>query len=404
MVIVVGGGASGLMGATTAARAGARVLLIEKNDKVGRKLYITGKGRCNVTNQSVEQDFAANIVHGARFLCSALSRFDCYDTMAFFEAAGVPLKVERGERVFPASDHASDIIDALLREAKKAGVKLATGVSVTAIEQAESGFVVHTTAGSHLAEKVMIATGGASYRATGSSGDGQHYAQSLGHTIVPIAPALVGIRSEGTQDHAGLSLRNVSVRIEREGKVLRSMFGEMLFTHTGFSGPVVLSLSSFINREAPGMELVIDTKPALDAETLDRRLLSDFAAQSNKQLANVVADYLPHSLVSTWIDASGVDAHKPCHSITKAERARLIQTIKGLRYPIKGFEPLDTAIVTAGGVSLTEINPRTMESKLIPGLFFGGEVMDIDALTGGFNLQLAFSTGYCAGLALANAN
>ncbi len=400
-MLVIGGGAAGMMCAITAARLGAKVTLLERNEKIGRKLYITGKGRCNVTNCSTGQEFAANIVSNARFLYGALSRFDSYATMDFFESAGVPLKVERGNRVFPVSDKSADIIDALLREAKAAGVRLVFDCRVQTLIFERNTYVATTDKGLFCDPIVVLATGGASYPLTGSTGDGYRFAEALGHSVVPTVGALVGLRVNDTASLSGLSLKNVRLTIEDNGKPLYSEFGEMLFTHTGLSGPIVLSLSSRINRlPTARLSAVLDTKPAVDVKSLDDRLQKELSA-NNKQLLHAVEGFLPKALIPNWIERAAVDPRKVANSVTKEERARLAAGLKRFVYPILGTEPLESAVVTAGGVSVGEIDPKTMQSKLCEGLFFAGEIMDVDALTGGYNLQIAFATGYSAAIAAA---
>ena len=395
-MLVIGGGAAGMMCAVTAARMGVKVTVLERNEKIGRKLYITGKGRCNVTNCTDGEEFNRNLVTNARFLYSALSRFNSYDTMDFFESAGVELKVERGNRVFPVSDKSADIIDALWREAQAAGVRLVLSCRVQTLTFADGKFVADTDKGMFEDNRVVIATGGVTYPATGSTGDGYSFAKAFGHTVVPPVGALVGLRCAGTSAYAGLTLKNVRVSVERCGKEICTEFGEMLYTHTGVSGPTVLTISSKINRLAPdGLTLVVDLKPAVEWETLDQRLLETLSA-NNKQLVNAVRDYLPNALVEGWIKNASVDARKPANSVTKEERARLAKALKRFVYPIEGLEPIEGAVATAGGVSVKEVDPKTMESKLQKGLYFAGEVLDVDALTGGFNLQIAFATGYTA--------
>ena len=400
-MLVIGAGAAGMMCAIVAARMGAKVRLLERNDKIGRKLYITGKGRCNLTNDTVGEEFSSNIVSNARFLYGALARFDSRDTMRFFEEAAVPLKVERGNRVFPSSDRSADVVDALYREAARCGVDLVTGCRVQTLTFDGRAYVAHTDRGDYRDPIAVLATGGASSPLTGSTGDGFRFAEGLGHTIVPIVPALVGLRTQGTADLSGLSLRNVRLTVEKGGIALATEFGEMLYTHTGLSGPIVLSVSSRINRiSLEGAVAVVDAKPALETEVLDRRLQRDLDA-NNKQLVNAVQGYLPKALVPSWLANAAVDPRKTANSVTKEERLRLASALKRFVYPILGLEPLDTAVVTAGGVSVREVDPKTMESKLCPGLYFAGEVLDVDALTGGFNLQLAFSTAYSAAVAAA---
>lgn len=395
-MLVIGGGAAGMMCAVTAARMGAKVTVLERNEKIGRKLYITGKGRCNVTNATSGQDFYENIVTNARFLYGALSRFDSCKTMEFFEEAGVPLKIERGNRVFPESDKSADIIDALWRESAKAGVRITFGCRVQTLTFEDNRFVARTNKGVYEDGQVVIATGGVTYAATGSTGDGYAFARAFGHTVVPPVAALVGIRAEGTTSLAGLTLKNVAVTVEENGKTIASAFGEMLYTHTGVSGPTVLTLSSRINRrDVAGLALAVDMKPAVTVEELDDRLRHTLAA-NNKQLINAVVGVLPNALVASWLDNARVDPRKVANSVTKEERERLAKALKRFVYPIAGLEPIDGAVVTAGGVSVKEVDPKTMESKLVKGLYFAGEVLDVDALTGGFNLQIAFATGYTA--------
>ena len=395
-MLVIGGGAAGMMCAVTAARMGAHVTVLERNEKIGRKLYITGKGRCNVTNASPRQDFYANIVTNARFLYGALSRFDSGDTMAFFEEAGVALKIERGNRVFPQSDKSADIIDALLREAHKANVRLVLGCRVQTLTFADNAFVAKTDKGEFRDDIVVLATGGVSYAATGSTGDGYAFAAALGHTIVPPVAALVGIRCADTTALAGLTLKNVRVGVEQGGRVVCSEFGEMLYTHTGVSGPTVLTISSRINRMLMSdLRLVVDTKPAVTVEELDDRLAHSLAA-NNKQLVNAVHDYLPSAMIDGWLENAAVEGRKVANSVTREERRRMAKALKRFVYPIEGLEPIDSAVVTSGGVAVGDVDPKTMESKLVKGLYFAGELLDVDALTGGYNLQIAFATGYTA--------
>ena len=403
-MLVIGAGAAGMMCAVTAAQAGAHVTVLERNDKIGRKLYITGKGRCNVTNDCTGQAFLANIVGNARFLYSSLAQFDSADTMRFFTQNGVPLKVERGNRVYPASDKSSDIIDALFVAAGRCGVHIRFGATVLSVAKQQGGYRVVTTQGEFFDPIVVVATGGVSYPATGSTGDGYAFARCLGHEVIAPVGALVGLRCPDTQSFSGLSLRNVRLDIVRRdtGETVASQFGEMLYTHTGISGPIVLTLSSYINRmDYALLNAVLDLKPAVSVEQLQDRLLQDLTQNSNKQLGNAVKGYLPKAMVSDWLRRADVDPTIPCHSVTKSHRAAMASALKGFVYPLLGPEPIEGAIVTAGGVDVRGINPKTMESKISPGLYWAGEVIDIDALTGGFNLQLAFTTGYCAGIAAA---
>lgn len=408
-VAVIGGGAAGMMAAVTAAELGAKVTVFEKNDRVGKKLRITGKGRCNVTNDCSVQDFLANVPTNPRFLYTALSRFSVEDTKSFFENEGVPLKVERGNRVFPVSDKAADIVAAMHNKCRRAGVTF-TFRKVIGIAADENGlWKVRYGGGEDGFDAVIIATGGKSYPLTGSDGDGYRFAQSVGHTVTELRPSLVPIVGEGylCGRMQGLSLKNVKLTVysEKNNKSVYEDFGEMMFTHFGITGPMVLSASAYlpnIGREKYYAE--IDLKPALEDKKLDARLLSDFAKYSNKDFINALSDLLPQKIIEPIIEMSGIDERKKVNSITKEERAKLAEVIKHFRIPLSHFRPLDEAIVTKGGVAVSEINPRTMESKLAPGLYFAGEVIDVDAYTGGFNLQIAFSTGFVAGESAAYGN
>ena len=401
-VIVVGGGAAGMMAAIHAANYGAEVTLLEKKGSCGRKLRITGKGRCNITNDCTNEEFLTNVPTNPRFLYSALNRFSTQDTKSFFEDLGVPLKVERGKRVFPVSDKADDVVDAMRRACVKSGVKI---VYDRACElMAEDGRIVgcRTEGGELSADAVIICTGGRSYPGTGSDGDGYKLAEAVGHTVVPLRPSLVPITATGKlcPSLQGLSLKNVSMKIVRKdnGKAVYEDFGEMMFTHFGITGPMVLSASAHIPDIAPNKyEAHIDLKPALDEKTLDARVVSDFTKYANKDFMNSLGDLLPQKLIPVVISLSGIPSRKKVNSITKEERAALCRVISDLTIEICGFRPISEAIVTKGGISVKEISPKTMESKLCAGLFFAGEVIDLDAYTGGFNLQIAFSTGVLAG-------
>lgn len=413
-VYVIGGGAAGLMCAITAANNGADVTVIEKNEKIGKKIYITGKGRCNLTNATDFDGFMQNVVTNKKFLYAALKSFDSAKCMDFFENLGLPLKIERGNRVFPASDKSSDVIKALSEGAKRAGVKIKLNEKVTALT-VENGIVteIKTDKGSYFPDKAVICTGGISYPLTGSTGDGYVFAKSVGHSIIEPVAALCGLTVSGAiNSHGecvpleklpkieGLSLKNVSANVidVKNGATLYSEFGEMLFTRHGVSGPIVLTLSSKINRlNFDGIRLSIDLKPALDEKKLDERLLRDFEEFKNKMLKNGLSELLPSSLIPFVIALSGIPEEKPLNSINREERKKLLKTLKKLTFSLKSTEDVSTAIVTAGGVSVKEINPKTMRSKLVNNLFFAGEVIDTDALTGGFNLQIAFATGYLAG-------
>ena len=401
-VAVIGGGAAGLMAAYSAARYGAKVTLFERNDRCGRKLAITGKGRCNVTNDCSVEELLQNVPTNPRFLYSALGRFDTSDTKAFFEERGVALKVERGRRVFPVSDRAEDIVRALVGACKEMGVNICyERVTSLRIENGEL-LGLNTEKNSYDADAVIICTGGKSYPRTGSDGDGYALARSAGHTVTPLLPSLVPICSESKlcPSLQGLSLKNVSLSIVRkqDGKEVYSDFGEMMFTHFGLTGPMILSASAHIPDISEGKyEARINLKPALDEKTLDARIISDFSKYSNKDFLNALGDLLPQKLIPVIVSLSGIDARKKVNSITKEERRALCEVIRCLRIPLSRFRPINEAIITKGGVSVKEISPKTMESKLCRGLYFAGEVIDVDAYTGGYNLQIAFSTAVLAG-------
>lgn len=401
-VIVIGGGAAGMMAATVAARSGADVILFEKNEKMGRKLRITGKGRCNVTNDCDKNEFLSNVASNSKFLFAAISRFSTADTKDFFEECGVPLKVERGKRVFPVSDKAQDIVSAMENACAEAGVtvinKRVEGIL------AEDGKVEGVVADGERygAKCVIVCTGGASYPRTGSSGDGYRFAKKMGHKVVTIRPSLVPLVAEGKlcAHLQGLSLKNIGFKVKdtASGKVVYDDFGEMMFTHFGLTGPVVLSASAHLSDIESGKYVAcIDMKPALDFKTLDTRILSDFSETINKDFINSLDALLPQKMIPVIIGMSGIDGRKKVNSITKEERERLVSLIKNIEIPLSGFRPIDEAIITKGGVSVTEVSPKTMESKLVSGLYFAGEVLDLDAYTGGFNLQIAFSTATLAG-------
>ncbi|MDE7030492.1 MAG: NAD(P)/FAD-dependent oxidoreductase [Lachnospiraceae bacterium] len=462
-IVIIGGGAAGMMAAIAAASAESggenrgehhgenHVLVVEKNDKLGRKLFITGKGRCNVTNACDTEDFFQNVMEHSKFLYSAVYGFDNHAVMEFFEQAGCPLKVERGQRVFPQSDHSSDIIKALEQELRRLGVQVLLNTEVKkvktvplaekseahSVEAADSepakkkrrgrqkqqrsskitGIEIRdrrTGKRSELrADRLIVATGGCSYILTGSTGDGYQFAKTCGHSIVPTLPALVPFSIKEDWCHAlqGLSLKNVQVCLEADGKQIYSDFGEMLFTHYGVSGPLMLSASShYVHRacregSATGEAvLLVDLKPALTCEQLDKRILREFDSNKNKQLKNVIGSLFPAKLVPVMPLLAGIDPDRRVNEITKEERERFVHTIKHIRLTITGVRDYNEAVITKGGVSTGEVSPSTMESKLVSGLYFAGEVLDLDALTGGFNLQIAWSTGYLAGRSAAACN
>lgn len=402
-VIVVGGGAAGLMAAITAAQNGANVIIIEKNEKIGRKILITGKGRCNITNFCDNDEFISNIPTNPRFMYSAINAFATYDTIAFFEELGVSTKVERGNRVFPVSDKASDVADALRKSALDSGCKIITDTVVALLHQDGRVVGVKTEKQKYYSDRVIVCTGGKSYPKTGSTGDGYKFAKSVGHKVVSPIASLVPLVSDDASCKAlqGLALKNVAVSVydNNDGKEIYSDFGELIFTHFGLSGPTVLSASAHmkdINKTSYTVH--IDMKPALDEKTLDKRLLKDFAKFINKDICNSLFELMPKSLIPVVLDICNIDPHTKCNSITQKQRESIVNTLKDFTVKVKGFRPIDEAIITCGGVSVNEIDPKTMKSKIADNLYFAGEVIDVDAYTGGFNLQIAFSTGYLAGL------
>ena len=403
-VVVIGGGAAGLMAAYAAGSRGAQVTLLERNEKLGKKIYITGKGRCNLTNDCPPDEFLENVVRGGKFLTGALWAFSPEDMISMCERFSLPVKVERGNRVFPVSDHASDVTKMLERAC------LSVGVAIKLQEYVKEIGVLHSTMrdiitqnGVYPCEAVVIATGGLSYPSTGSTGDGLRFAKSLGHKIAPCVPSLVGLNCKGDFSALqGVSLKNVCLFAMRGGKVIFSEQGEMLFTHYGISGPLVLSLSARINR-LPFAELscFIDFKPALDRETLDARLVRDLSERKNEQMKNVVRGLLPSALCLPVLKEAGIDPFKHANAVTREERGRLLDSLKKFPVVLTSLRGFEEAVVTSGGVELKDVSSKTMESKLAPGVFFAGEVLDVDAYTGGFNLQIAFSTGMTAGIAAA---
>ena len=408
-IIVVGGGAAGMMAAISAAENGGHVTLLEPNERLGKKLNITGKGRCNVTNNSSNEELLNNIPKNGKFLYSVFSRFSSADTMAFFEKLGVPLKTERGNRVFPVSDRAFDISAALERRLKALRVKLVRD-RAEALE-IENGAIqgVRGERQFYPVAAVVLATGGVSYPATGSTGDGHRMAAEAGHTVTPLRGSLVplqGIVAPGIPcvRLQGLSLRNVGLTVFENGKKLYTDFGELLFTHFGVSGPLILSASAHMRHfDKKRYRLSIDLKPALESSQLDKRLLSDFAKYANSDFQNALDDLLPQKLIPVAVELSGIPGRQKVHDVTKEQRMSLLEMLKHFPVEITGPCPVADAIVTSGGVKIGEVDPKTMESKRVKGLFFAGELLDVDAYTGGFNLQIAWSTGYVAGLSAVDA-
>lgn len=400
-IVVIGAGAAGLMAAGQAARRGRPVLMIDKNDRPARKVMITGKGRCNVTNDCDNETFLKNIRSNPRFLYSAIAGFSTADTMEFFENLGVRLKTERGNRVFPVSDRAADIVDALSAFAKSAGARYQKGRVEKILSGAEGVEAVVLADGETIAcTDVIVATGGESYPGTGSTGDGYRLARMLGHEVTRIRPSLIPIETEDSfcKEMQGLSLRNVTLTVTKGKKKIFSELGEMLFTHFGVSGPLVLSASSHMDDEIMGEYVLhIDLKPGLSPEQLDARLLRDFEKYKNKDFLNALGDLLPRKMIPVMVRRSDIEGTSKVHQITRQQRRNLVELVKDFTIIPKAFRPINEAIVTAGGVSVKQVDPKTMESKLCRGLYFAGEVLDLDAYTGGFNLQIAFSTGFAAG-------
>ena len=402
--IVIGGGPAGMFAAITAASNGQRVLLLEKNDRLGKKLLITGKGRCNVTNDCTEQEVLQNTPRNGRFLYSAMTAFPPEKTKAFFEDAGCQLKTERGNRVFPVSDKSQSVLDALTRRMRHLGVTVQNG-RVRKILTEEGRIIGVQTQNQQIPAKwVILATGGASYPATGSTGDGYAMAEALGHTVINPQGSLVPLETAGedAQDMQGLSLRNVAVKLlNAKGKVLYKDFGELLFTHFGVSGPTVLSASCHLKGE--GCRLVIDLKPALEENKLDERILRDLELYQNRSMENAMTDLLPRSMIPVVLRRLEIDPEMQANSLTRQKRRALVELLKGFSLDITGKRPVAEAIITSGGVKVSEIDPKTMESKKVTGLYFAGEIIDCDAYTGGFNLQIAWATAYAAGMAVSGA-
>ena len=397
-IAVIGGGPAGMMAAGTAAELGAKVTIFEHTDRLGKKLAITGKGRCNVTNMCSVNEFMENVTRNPRFLYTALYAFSPENAFDFFESLGVRLKVERGNRVFPEDDRAKTIVDAMRKYASAAEVVYE---NVTAVVPNDDGTLTIKSKSNYEFDAVIIATGGKSYPLTGSDGSGYRIASKLGHTVTEIKPSLIPIESPSPlcARMMGLSLKNVAIKIlDKNEKAIYTDFGEMMFTHFGVTGPMILSASAHIkDLDVSELTLSIDLKPALDEKTLDARLLSDFKENSNKDFINSLSALLPAKMIEPFVCAVGIDERKKVNSITKDERRAILTTLKDLRIPLSRLRPVEEAIITSGGVNVKEINPKTMESKIIPGVYFAGEIIDVDAYTGGFNLQIAYSTGYIAG-------
>ena len=402
-IIVIGGGAAGMMAAITAAGEGASVTLIERNEKVGRKLYITGKGRCNVTNHTSWEEVLQNIPRNGKFLYSAMSAWPPSRTEEFFENLGVPLKVERGNRVFPVSDKAADIVDALFFELKRSHVHICHGRAEKLLSEGGHVTGVRLEDGRTLpARRVIVATGGVSYPLTGSTGDGYRFAKEAGHTIIEPKPSLIPLVEAGDTcaRMQGLTLKNIELKIKNQkNRIVYSEFGELLFTHFGLSGPVVLSASAHLKDfDKNQFTAIIDLKPALDEQKLDARLVREFQENANRDYQNILGHLLPRLMIPVMVEKSGIPGDTKANSITKAQRRALREQLKGFAVPIAGPRPVEEAIVTSGGVKVSEVNPTTMESRKLSGLYFAGEVLDVDAYTGGFNLQIAWATGRAAGL------
>lgn len=403
-VIVIGGGPAGMIAAGTAASTGKSTIIIEKNEKLGKKLFITGKGRCNVTNSADFDEFMKNIPRNSKFFYSSFRSFSNYDLVELLSSLGLKTKVERGGRVFPESDKSSDVIKAFERYLKKYNVEVKLNSRLLNIQQENGAISGVLLAGGEVIEctSVIICTGGVSYPQTGSTGDGYNIAKSAGHGISELMPSLIPLVAKEAfiKDLQGLSLKNVAIKAIADKKMVYEDFGEMLFTHYGLSGPIILSASFYVSdylRKNKEISIEIDLKPALTEEELDKRIIRDFEKNINRQFKNSLDELMPQKLIPVFIALSGIDESKEVHQITKAERKALVRLLKSFTVTISGTRPIEEAIVTSGGINLKEINPRTMESKLLKGLYFAGEVIDLDAFTGGFNLQIAFSTGYAAG-------
>ncbi len=394
-IAIIGGGPAGMMCAIKAAENHG-VTIFEKNEKLGKKLFITGKGRCNLTNYCDEREFLKNMVNNSNFMYSSIYSFSPFTTYYYFEELGLPLKVERGNRVFPLSDKSSDVIRAYEKKLKALGVKINLNYEVTSIEKVGEEFILN---GREKFDKVVIATGGISYKLTGSTGDGYKFAKNFGHKIINQVPGLIGINLKNNFSLAGLTLKNIELKVIKDKKIISNEFGEMLFTHRGISGPIVLTTSSKINR-LKDFEMFLDLKPALEPEKLDARILRDFSENQNKNIENVMKSLLPKDLISYVLYSAGISGDEKVNQITKIERENLVKTIKNFELKFDSLDDIDRAIVTSGGIDVKDIDPKTMESKKVSGLYFIGEVLDLDGLTGGFNIQIANSTGYSCGINL----
>lgn len=405
-VVIIGAGPAGMTAAYSASQNGIDVVLVEKNERVGRKLLITGKGRCNITNNCEVEELIANVNTNGKFLYSAFYTFTNDAVMEMFESLGVRLKTERGNRVFPESDRAMDVVDAMARLIKRKNIKLVTGKTVKDIKEKNGKVesVVLSDGKEIKTDAVIIATGGASYQRTGSTGDGYRLSEKLGHKITPLKPSLIGLEIQEDFVHKlkGLSLRNVAIKVfGKKNKKIYDDFGEMEFTDYGVDGPIIKSASCIMrDLSKESYKISLDLKPALDHEKLDKRVQRDFQKYINKRFENSLSDLLPSKMIPVVVELSGIDPATPVNSITKEERRNLVNTIKNIEMHVKRYRPMEEAIVTSGGVKTSEINSSTMESKLVEGLYFAGEVIDVDAYTGGFNLQIAFSTGYLAGMSI----
>lgn len=406
-IAIIGAGPAGVMAAIAAKKSGAEITLYDKNEKIGKKLYITGKGRCNVTNASDISEFFDRIINNPSFLYSSFYGFTNEDLMALLRETGLPLKVERGDRVFPQSDKSSDVLKTLIKLVKGPGVEVTLSTSIKAVTKTERGFRLETSRGVADYDRLVIATGGLSYPVTGSTGDGYAFARAFGHTVTALSPSLVGVivKDSWVGEWEGVSLKNVELVLKRENKVVGAEFGEMVFTREGLSGPIVLTLSTLIRGGIIDKHLtfLLDLKPAVPFKDLDERLLRELGASPNAAIKTIFEKWTVKRLIPRLFTLAGVAGNTVANQLSKEDRQRLIRTLKGISFDFQALRPINEAIITAGGVSVDEVDPSTMESKLVKGLYFAGEVLDLDAETGGYNLQIAFSTGYAAGSGAGNA-